>query len=91
MAAQHPSLPRLAIVSLPYPEEEERPVNLSAVEAKTLLLYGTDDPETGSRHGRRWQQRLQNARLEMVPKGTHDLLVPMWARVLAHLAPRRKA
>jgi pimeloyl-ACP methyl ester carboxylesterase len=89
LAATRPELPRLVIVSLPYPEDEIPAVDLDAVVAKTLLLYGSADPRTGSSHGTRWQKRLPNARLEMVPGGDHDLLVPMWARVLSHLAPRR--
>ena len=91
LAADHPDLPRLALVSLPYPEHDQPAVDLDAVAAKTLLLFGTADPETGSRHGTRWQKRLVNARLEMVPGGSHDLLEPMWPRVLSHLAPRRTA
>ena len=88
LAAGNPDLPRLVIASLPF--AEEAPVDLSAVTAKTLLLFGAADPETGSSHGRRWQQRLPNARLEMVPGGDHDLLMPMWRRILSHLAPRRQ-
>lgn len=59
------------------------------VRAKTLLLYGSADPIAGSPHGRWWQQQLPNARLEMVPGAGHLLIVPMWKRVLAHLALRR--
>ena len=91
LAADHPDLPRLALLSLPFPEDDPPLIDLDAVEAKTLLLFGTADPQTGSRHGSRWQRRLANARLEMVPGGDHDLLVPMWPRVLSHLAPRRSA
>jgi pimeloyl-ACP methyl ester carboxylesterase len=87
LAAAHPDLPRLVIVSLPYPEED--PESLDAVTAKTLLLFGSADPATGSKHGQRWLKRLPNARLEMVPGGGHELLVPMWRRILSHLAPRR--
>jgi len=64
-------------------------LDLDAVVAKTLLLYGSADSQTGSSHGHRWQKRLPNARLEMVPGGDHELLVPKWARILSHLAPRR--
>lgn len=89
IAAQHPNhVERLVLVATPFPDEEPADLDLDAVQAKTLLLYGSGDPQTGSRHGRLWQKRLPNARLEMVPGGTHDLLVPMWPRVLSHLAPR---
>jgi pimeloyl-ACP methyl ester carboxylesterase len=62
-----------------------------AVQAKTLLLYGSRDPLAGPRHGRWWQARLPDARLEVVPGGGHLLLIPMWAHVLSHLALSRTA
>src|SRR5918992_3507633 len=58
-----------------------------AVQAKTLLLYGSGDPAAGPRHGRWWQSRLPDARLEVVVGAGHLLIVPTWARVLSHLAP----
>lgn len=89
-ATAKPDLERLAIVATPFDEAALADFDPSAVSTKTLLLFGSADPETGSKHGRAWQQWLPNARLEMVPKGEHDLLVPMWKRVLSHLAPGRK-
>jgi pimeloyl-ACP methyl ester carboxylesterase len=91
LAAAHPDLPRLVLVSLPFPDEEPDGVDLDTITTKTLLLFGTADPLTGSEHGSRWQKRLANARLEMVPDGDHELLAPMWRRVLSFLAPRRTA
>lgn len=61
-----------------------------AIEAKTLLLYGSKDPVAGSRHGTWWQKRLPNGRLEVVPGAGHLLVLPMWHRVLSHLAPGAK-
>lgn len=90
-AATHQDLPRLVLVSTPYPDELPDDLDLDAITAKTLLLFGSADPETGSRHGRAWQKRLPNARLEMVPKGGHDLLEPMWHRITSHVAPGRRA
>jgi pimeloyl-ACP methyl ester carboxylesterase len=58
------------------------------VRAKTLLLYGSRDATAGPRHGSWWQERLRDARLEVVPGAGHLLVIPMWARVLSHLAPR---
>ncbi len=69
------------IVSLPFPDELPEDMDLGAVTAKTLLLYGTADTRTGNSHGTRWQKKLPNARLEMVPNGGHDLLVPKWGRI----------
>jgi pimeloyl-ACP methyl ester carboxylesterase len=60
-----------------------------AVQAETLLLYGSRDPLAGPRHGRWWSSRLPNARLEVVPGAGHLLVVPMWARVLSHFSPDR--
>lgn len=58
-----------------------------AVEAETLLLYGSHDPLAGARHGHWWQDRLPNARLEVAHGAGHLLVIPMWPRVLSHLAP----
>ena len=46
-------------------------------------------PDGPSAHGRWWQKHLPNARLEMVPNAGHLLVIPMWGRVLSHLAPSR--
>lgn len=59
------------------------------VHAKTLLLYGDQDP-IGSRHARWWKARLPDARVEMAPGLGHLLAIPLWRRALAHLAPGSK-
>lgn len=59
------------------------------VRAKTLLLYGSRDALADPRHGRWWQARLPDARLEVAPGAGHLLVVPTWARVLSHLVPER--
>ena len=92
LAALHQELPRLAIVSTPFPDGVaaiNSRIDISLITAKALLIFGSADPLTGHRHGVSWQKRLPNARLEMVPGGGHDLLEPKWGRVLSHLAPRR--
>ncbi len=89
-AAEHAELERLVLVSTPFPDELPEDLDLDAIGAKTLLLFGSADPDTGSRHGRAWQKALPSARLEMVPKGGHDLLTPMWHRITSHVAPGRK-
>lgn len=61
-----------------------------AVEAETLLLYGSHDPLAEPRHGRWWHSRLPNARLEVVPGAGHLVVVPMWTRVLSHLVADRR-
>ncbi len=60
------------------------------VRAKTLLLYGARDPQVGPKHGRWWQRQLPDARLEVAPGAGHLLILPLWQRVLAHLAPQRR-
>jgi pimeloyl-ACP methyl ester carboxylesterase len=60
------------------------------VRAKTLLLYGSLDVVAPPRHGRWWQRRLPSARLETCPGSGHLLALPMWPRVLSHLAPARR-
>jgi pimeloyl-ACP methyl ester carboxylesterase len=59
----------------------------SAVAAKTLLLYGAADPVAGPRHARWWKENLRDARVEIAPAAGHLVIVPMWGRVLSHLAP----
>jgi pimeloyl-ACP methyl ester carboxylesterase len=60
-----------------------------AVEAKTLLLYGSHDPLATPEHGRWWEARLPDAQLEVVPGAGHLAVIPMWPRVLSHLLPDR--
>lgn len=89
LAALAPQLvDRLAIIATPLPTD---PAALGfdpgAIRARTLLLYGAADPQAGSKHARGWKSLLANVRIEMVPGADHDLIVPMWKRVLSHLAP----
>jgi len=60
-----------------------------AVEAETLLLYGSRDPLAGPKHARWWRERLPNARLEQAPDAGHLVLIQMWSRALSFLAPER--
>ena len=59
------------------------------VRQKSLMIYGAQDRLAGARHGRCWQERLPNARLEIVPDGGHLVVIPMWKRVMSFVAPSR--
>lgn len=61
--------------------------DLGDVYAKTLLLYGSDDPVAGPQHGKWYRQNLRRARYEQSPGRGHLLLLDTWSRVLSHLAP----
>jgi pimeloyl-ACP methyl ester carboxylesterase len=87
LAAEHNRLvDRLVLVSAPAPGAEPKPIDLDAVQAKTLLLYGMRDDAVSSAERNWWRDRL-NARFEMVPNGGRDILAQTWPRILAHLAP----
>jgi pimeloyl-ACP methyl ester carboxylesterase len=90
LAAAYPQfVDRLVVIATPIPDDEAAlGFELSAVTARTLLLFGAKDTRTGTRHGTWWQRRLPDARLEIYPDGDHNLLVPAWSRALSHLAPR---
>jgi pimeloyl-ACP methyl ester carboxylesterase len=60
------------------------------VAAKTLLLYGAQDPLAGPRHGKWWQPRLPQARYEQIPDAGHLVIMRTWRRALSHLAPHAK-
>lgn len=62
----------------------------SEVQAKTLLIYGSEDAMVGPPHGSWWRKQLPDARLEVAPGAGHLLVIPLWRRVLSHLAPRSR-
>jgi len=47
--------------------------HLAAITAPTLLVFGADDPIAPPEIGQFLEQRLPNARLEIVPDASHDL------------------
>ena len=57
------------------------------VGAKALLVFGAADPAVGAAHARWWKDALPDARIEMAPGAGHLVLLPLWGRVLSHLAP----
>lgn len=84
LAAGHPELiDRLVLVSTEPAEDAP-----TAVEAKTLLLFGSLDG--GQRRATWWKNRI-GGRIETVPGEGDDILERGWPRILSYLAPRRGA
>ena len=50
-------------------------------------MFGAADPAVGAAHARWWKDALPDARIEMAPGAGHLVLLPLWGRVLSHLAP----
>ena len=82
-ATQRTAVERLVLVSTP-PLEAEQASGLEAVDAKTLLLYGSRDG--GQRQATWWKEHL-GGRIEMVPGEGREILGHVWARALSHVAP----
>lgn len=61
--------------------------DLRAVQAKTLLVYGAQDPLVPSAHGRWYRRHLRHAHLTVVPRSGHLAVVAGWQQVLEHVAP----
>lgn len=61
--------------------------DLRAVRASTLLVYGADDETVPKAHGRWYRRRIHGAKLRVVPKVGHLVVVAAWGDVLAHVAP----
>jgi pimeloyl-ACP methyl ester carboxylesterase len=59
------------------------------VQTRTLRLYGSHDPLAGPRHGQWWEERLPDARLEVVPGAGHLVVIPAWPRILRHVGSAR--
>ena len=83
IAAEHPEIERLVLLATPVRADQPVP----AVQAKTLLLFGTADELTGSKAARWWKEQIPHARIELSPGLGHDLLAARWPRALSHLAP----
>lgn len=86
---------RLALVSVPEPDTEldrdEVGELLSGVEAETLIVNATEDPDATAGAARWHQARLPSAHVEIV-SGVSDAdprvsLADQWDRVLSHVAP----
>ena len=82
-ARQRTTVERLVLVSTP-PLEAEHAPGLEAVDAKTLLLYGSRDG--GQRQAAWWKERV-GGRIEMIPGEGREILGRVWARALSHVAP----
>jgi pimeloyl-ACP methyl ester carboxylesterase len=60
--------------------------DFGAVTAKTLLVYGGADAVAGSAHGRWYRHRIPHAKLTVVPRRGHLVIVDAWQRILDHMA-----
>jgi pimeloyl-ACP methyl ester carboxylesterase len=65
-------------------------VDFGAVKAKTLIVNGQADAIAGNAHATWYQRALPDARVEMIPKRGHLVIIPAWDRVLSHLGPGTK-
>ena len=82
-ATRRTTVERLVLVSTPPLEADQAP-GLEAVDAKTLLLYGSRD---GGRRQATWWKEHLGGRIEMVPGEGREILGRVWARALSHVAP----
>ncbi len=64
--------------------------DVAAVKAKTLIVNGQADALAGNAHATWYQSNLPDARVEMIPKRGHLVIIPAWDRVLSHLGPGTK-
>jgi len=86
LAAANPfGVDRLVLCSVPAPIDGMLDFDPGDIGAKTLLLYGQNDPAAPARHARWWKDRIRDSRVEMVPNADSDIINTMWARAL----PRR--
>jgi pimeloyl-ACP methyl ester carboxylesterase len=58
----------------------------AAVRARTLLLYGANDPILGREHGDWYAGRIPDSRVEIVPDAGQLAIVPAWDHVLKFLS-----
>lgn len=65
--------------------------DLRRVRARTLLVYGGEDPLVPAAHGRWYRRHLPHARLQVVPRAGHLVLVNAWERILQHVDPQHGA
>ena len=71
-------------------DRDDLGVLIERVTAKTLILNGQHDEPAAYAAATWYKDHLASARVEMVP-GDGELGLPaVWARVLAHVAPRTK-
>ncbi|NEN04614.1 alpha/beta hydrolase [Diaminobutyricibacter tongyongensis] len=61
--------------------------DVAAVKAKTLIVNGQADAIAGNAHATWYQRSLPDARVEMIPKRGHLVIIPAWDRVLSHVGP----
>jgi pimeloyl-ACP methyl ester carboxylesterase len=89
LAATMPSrVDRLVLCCVPAPTDVDPGFDPRDITAKTLLLFGQKDPDAPAKHARWWKDRIQSARVEMVPDAGSDIIEALWKRTLSHAAPK---
>lgn len=82
---------RLALVALPVPasalDQDQAAELLARVEAKTLIMAGSNDPAAPAASAAFIKRAHGSGRVEMVPAGAALSIVDVWERVLSHAAP----
>ena len=86
-ASEASRVDRLVLCCVPAPIDEPLDFDPAEIAAKTLLLFGQHDPDAPSRHARWWKDRIADARVEMVPRSSSEIIGTMWKRILSHAAP----
>jgi pimeloyl-ACP methyl ester carboxylesterase len=89
LAATLPSrVDRLVLCCVPAPIDAPPDFDPGNITAKTLLLFGQADPDAPAAHARWWKEHIRDARIEMVPRASSDIIDVLWKRVLSHAAPK---
>lgn len=93
-AALGGTVDRLALLAVSLPElpleRDELADVLAKVQAKTLIMNATREPDAGNAAATWFRDRLPDVRVEMVPGPGAVTLPVVWDRVLSHVAPGTK-
>ncbi|MEF2977563.1 alpha/beta hydrolase [Subtercola sp. YIM 133946] len=63
-------------------------LDLPAITADTLLVYGTDDPLASARDGNWYRRRISGSRVHEAKGADASVYISEWPRILQHVADR---